>query len=282
MKVIRSIAEMQDWIKKEKTAGNSIGLVPTMGSLHAGHISLVEKAHKKCDKVIISIFVNPIQFGVGEDFEVYPRDLEKDEVMLKKNAVDIIFVPDTKEMYPIGYSSFVELEGQMTAKLCGKSRPGHFRGVTTVVAKLFNICQPDYAYFGQKDAQQLLIIEKMVKELNFSVKIVRVPIKREEDGLAMSSRNIYLSEEERNQAIVLNKALSMAKDMIINGERDVKKVRTEIFQILAEYELAQAEYLEICRANDLADLIEIQGEVLIAMAVRFGQTRLIDNLILEV
>ncbi len=282
MQVFNSVKAMQDWCREQKKQGKSIGLVPTMGYLHAGHVSLVRAARRDCDIVVVSIFVNPIQFGQGEDYETYPRELERDSALLVKENADAIFAPEVKDMYPSGYDTFVEVFGGITAKMCGASRPGHFKGVTTVVSKLFHICQPDRAYFGQKDAQQLLIIKKMVSELNFPLEIVRMPIIRESDGLAMSSRNVYLNEEERQQALVLNQALKMTETDIRDGERNIKKIRQKIQDMIETRPLARIDYIEISSGQDLSELEEIQGEVLIALAVKFGNTRLIDNLLVEV
>lgn len=282
MQIFHSVQEMQQWSSVQKRAGRRLGLVPTMGYLHEGHLSLVREARQQCDLVVVSIFVNPMQFGVGEDFEDYPRDLTRDSSLLEQEHADVIFAPSVKEMYPNGYSAAVEVEGEITAKMCGASRPGHFRGVTTVVSKLFHICQPDLAFFGQKDAQQLLILEKMVRDLNFPLRIVRVPIVREADGLALSSRNVYLSPEERQQALVLSQSLQAAREAIDQGERDVEKVRALIKNIIDTSSLARIDYIEINRARDLSALERIEGNVLIALAVKFGKTRLIDNLMVEV
>lgn len=282
MRIITSVQEMQQFSSIEKKAGRRLGLVPTMGYLHEGHLSLVRQARMHCDLVVVSIFVNPMQFGVGEDFEEYPRDLTRDAALLEEAAADIVFAPAVKEMYPSGYSSFVEVEGEMTVKMCGASRPGHFRGVTTVVSKLFHICQPDLAFFGQKDAQQLIILEKMVRDLNFPVRIVRCPIVREPDGLAMSSRNVFLNDQERQEALVLSRSLQAAGEAVTQGERTVEKVRAVIKSIIDTSPSARIDYIEINRASDLAVLERIEGEVLIALAVKFGSTRLIDNLIVEV
>lgn len=282
MQVFHNVDKMQQWSQEQKRQGKSIGLVPTMGSLHQGHLSLVKEAGKNCDIVIVSIFVNPIQFCDGEDYEEYPRDVEKDKSLLEDYQVDAIFAPLVAEMYPSGYNTFVELQGEITQKLCGKSRVGHFRGVSTVVSKLFNICLPDKAFFGQKDAQQAMIIEKMVRELNFPLTIVRVPIVRESDGLAMSSRNIYLNKEERKQALVLNKSLKSAKQAVSDGERKVAKIKELIRQIITESSLAKIDYVEIFDAINMEDIEEIEDRALIALAVKFGDTRLIDNLLVEV
>ena len=282
MQIIKSVAEMQQWSSEQVRSGRRIGLVPTMGYLHEGHLSLVREARKQCDLVVVSIFVNPIQFGAGEDFEAYPRDLTRDCALLEKEQVDVVFAPGVKDMYPEGYSTFVEVQGEVAQKMCGASRPGHFRGVTTVCSKLFHICQPTLAFFGQKDAQQAIILEKMVRELNFPLQIVRMPIVREADGLAMSSRNVYLNPQQRQEALVLSQSLRAAEQLIKDGERDPEKVRAFIKDIIETKPGAQIDYIEINRASDLASLDRIEGTVLIALAVKFGTTRLTDNLMVEV
>ncbi|QGU00508.1 Pantoate--beta-alanine ligase [Candidatus Syntrophocurvum alkaliphilum] len=285
MEIIKTIKQMQSYSREQQRLGKTIGLVPTMGYLHEGHIELVKAARKENDIVIVSIFVNPIQFGVGEDFDIYPRDLKRDSQLLEKENVDVIFNPEGEEMYPAGYNTFVEVSGEITTKLCGASRPGHFRGVTTVVSKLFNTCLPDKAYFGQKDAQQVMVIEKMVKELNFPLTIVRVPIIREKDGLAMSSRNTYLSDELRKEALLLNQSLIKGKQAIENGEKDVEKVKKLIQDYIKTSPNANIDYVEILSGedlSDLSDLSELKGKILIALAVKFGNTRLIDNQLVEV
>jgi pantoate--beta-alanine ligase len=273
---------MQHWCQEQKRQGKTVGLVPTMGSLHEGHLALVRKARSSCDTVVVSIFVNPIQFNVQQDFEEYPRDLKQDTSLLEQENVDAVFAPSIPEMYPKGYSSFVELYGEITEKLCGGARPGHFKGVTTVVSKLFNICLPDLAFFGQKDAQQVLVIEKMVRELNFPLRIVRVPIVREADGLAKSSRNVHLNKSQRQQAPVLNRALQGARQLIEEGETGVERIKDYITDYIKTSSEARIDYVEIYNARDLSDLEIIRGEVIIALAVWFGTTRLIDNLIVEV
>lgn len=282
MVIFETTSAMQEWCQEQKKLGLTIGLVPTMGYLHQGHLSLVQEARRRCDRVIVSIFVNPIQFGAGEDLDKYPRDVSGDCKLLEGEQTDAVFAPSVREMYPEGYATFVETEGSITTKLCGASRPGHFRGVTTVVSKLFNICLPDLAFFGQKDAQQALVIEKMVRELNFPLKIIRVPIKREADGLAMSSRNVYLSEEQRKQALVLSQALAAARQAIQDGQRDVSRLIAGMREKIESAPEACIDYVEIYRADDLGDIKQIEGRVLIALAVRFGNTRLIDNLLVEV
>ncbi len=282
MQVFNTVGAMQNWCIEKKKQGLTIGLVPTMGYLHAGHLALVHAAGQQCDIVVVSIFVNPTQFGEGEDFEDYPRDIERDQLTLESARVDAIFAPSPGEMYANVYNTWLEVQGEITAKLCGASRPGHFRGVTTVVGKLFNICQPDKAFFGQKDAQQVMIIEKMVQEMNFPLSIVRVPIVREADGLAMSSRNVYLNEEQRQQALVLSRSLQKASQSIKQGERNVARLKSEIRQMIEQSPQAKIDYAQIYSAHDLSDVEEIQGPVLIALAVKFGTTRLIDNLVVEV
>lgn len=282
MQVFDTIKQTQEWCLEQKMKGKRVGLVPTMGYLHEGHLALVKEACRQCDAVLVSIFVNPTQFGVGEDFERYPRDLAKDKALLETTRADVIFSPEVPEMYPAGYDTFVEVFGEITGKLCGASRPGHFRGVATVVSKLFLICQPDMAFFGQKDAQQVMIIEKMVRELNFPIKIVRVPIVREPDGLAMSSRNVYLDGEQRKQALVLNQALQKAEQAILAGERDLAAVKTILVKAIESSPLAVIDYAEIYSAEDLSNLQVIKGRVLMALAVKFGSTRLIDNRLVEV
>lgn len=282
MLILDSVVNAQQWCMEQKKAGKSIGLVPTMGYLHEGHLSLVEQARGQCDVVVVSIFVNPIQFGQGEDFETYPRDLSRDQALLAAHGVDALFAPLTGDMYPSGYHSFVEVGGEITAKLCGASRPGHFKGVATVVSKLFNICLPDQAFFGQKDAQQVMVIEKMVRELNFPVRIVRVPIVREADGLAKSSRNVYLDAEQRCQALVLNRALQEADNHIQRGERDAERLKEIMREVITSSPQATVDYVEIYDAVDLGEMERIDRKALMALAVKFGSTRLIDNRLVEV
>lgn len=282
MYLLESVNQTQQWCRQQKKAGKTIGLVPTMGYLHEGHLSLVRKARQRCDIVVVSVFVNPIQFGAGEDYDCYPRDLSRDTALLEKENADLVFAPAIKEMYPRGYNAFVEVGGEITDRLCGASRPGHFRGVTTVVSKLFHICLPDFAFFGQKDAQQVMVIEKMVEELNFPLEIVRVPIVREEDGLAMSSRNVYLDADQRQQALALNRALKQAESDIRAGERNVATLKTTMGDIIEKGSQAVIDYVEIYNARDLSDLELVNGQALIALAVRIGNTRLIDNILVEV
>jgi len=282
MEVIKRTAEMQEISLRLKREGRIIGLVPTMGYLHDGHLSLIKKARRENDIVIMSNFVNPLQFGPKEDFATYPRDLDRDNKLAESAGVDYVFAPTTEEMYPQGYDTYVEVKGPITEKMCGKSRPGHFKGVTTVVLKLFLITQPDRAYFGQKDAQQAIVIRKMVTDLNVPVKIITCPIIREEDGLALSSRNTYLSSEERLQALALPRALSAGRDMIMKGETDPQKVRLHIKQMLESSPGIRVDYVEVVDGDDLSDLSVIKGKVLLAAAVYVGKTRLIDNIDLEV
>jgi len=278
MEVTKRTAEMQEISLRLKRKGGIIGLVPTMGYLHDGHLSLIKKARRENDIVIMSNFVNPLQFGPKEDFATYPRDLDRDNKLAESAGVDYVFAPTTEEMYPQGYDTYVEVKGPITEKMCGKSRPGHFKGVTTVVLKLFLITQPDRAYFGQKDAQQAIVIRKMVTDLNVPVKIITCPIIREEDGLALSSRNTYLSSEERLQALALPRALSAGRDMIMKGETDPQKVRLHIKQILESSPGIRVDYVEVVDGDDLSDLSVIKGKVLLAAAVYVGKTRLIDNI----
>jgi pantoate--beta-alanine ligase len=253
-----------------------------MGYLHEGHLSLVRAAKKDNDFVVASIFVNPTQFGENEDLDAYPKDLEGDQAKLKGEGVDILFYPTVEEMYPEGYSTFVDVEGDMTGVLCGSSRPGHFRGVATIVTKLFNMVAPDKAYFGQKDAQQVSVIERMVRDLNMDLEIVPCPIFREEDGLAMSSRNTYLNEKERQDALVLSQSLFEARDRILEGQRSSSKIIQGIVDKISSVDYAIIDYVEIVDALTLNKIDTIEGDILIAIAVKVGKPRLIDNLRLEV
>ncbi len=281
MKIIRSISEMQQTAEALRREGQRIGFVPTMGYLHEGHLSLLRKAKNLSDATVLSIFVNPTQFAPNEDLERYPRDFERDEHLARQEGCDLLFYPSEGEMYPKPYRTFVTVD-EITRVLCGKSRPTHFRGVTTVVTKLFHIVKPHLAVFGQKDAQQAIVIRQMVRDLNFDVEIVVEPIVREPDGLALSSRNVYLSPEERREATLLYKSLMAAKDCIENGERDAARVRQKIVDMLAKAKTARVDYVEIVDTRDLKPLQELRGEILVALAVYFGQTRLIDNVMLTV
>jgi len=276
MKVISSIEE----IKKIKRDNISIGFVPTMGYLHEGHISLIKKAKEENDIVITSIFVNPTQFGPNEDFEKYPRDESRDLQKCEENGCDIVFLPQVDEMYPDSFLTFVQVE-ELGKGLCGKSRPTHFRGVTTVLTKLFNIVKPDRAYFGQKDAQQLVIVKKMVEDLNMDVEIIGCPIVREADGLAISSRNTYLIPEERNDALFLNKSLKLAKNLIENGEKNISIIKNEMKETILSGNNNSIDYIEFVDTKTLNPVSEIKDKVLIAIAVKVGKTRLIDNIVVE-
>jgi pantoate--beta-alanine ligase len=275
------IQDMREYSLKAREEGKTIGFVPTMGALHDGHISLVNAARRECDRVVMSIFVNPTQFGPGEDFEKYPRDMERDKAVAEKAGVDCIFAPGAGEMYPEGYGTFVEVSGSMADALCGRSRPGHFRGVTTVVAKLFNIVEPDKSYFGQKDAQQAALIKKMVKDLNISTEIRVMPIVREKDGLALRSRNAYLSEDERRQALGLHRSLNKAEENVAGGERSASALKKEMENILSRGNDVRIDYIEIVDAETLEPVAEIKNEALIAIAAFVGATRLIDNTIVR-
>lgn len=281
MKIIDNISRMSTFVKMMKKEGKSIGLVPTMGCLHDGHLSLVRTAKKHTDVVVMSIFINPIQFGAGEDFEKYPRDFKRDEELARTAVVDVIFYPSVKEMYPQDYATYINVEG-LTGVLCGASRPGHFRGVTTVVAKLFGIVKPDMAYFGQKDAQQALVIKKMVEDLDMDIDIKILPIVREKDGLAMSSRNIYLSQEERACAPVLYQSLRKAELLVNQGERDPKKIIKAMEEMIRPKASARIDYISIVDTEKLKDVKVVSGEAMIALAVFIGKTRLIDNIIVKV
>jgi pantoate--beta-alanine ligase len=276
MRVVNTIKEVRDIIGDWKREGLSVGLVPTMGYLHDGHGSLIETAHKENDKVVVSVFVNPIQFGPTEDLDKYPRDLERDSKIVEDFGGDLIFTPTPSEMYLEDFASFVEVSN-LTEGLCGAKRPGHFRGVCTVVTKLFNIVTPDKAYFGEKDAQQLAVIKKMVRDLNVPIEIVGCPIIREADGLAKSSRNVYLSSEERTAALILSKSLAKAKEALNNGERASKSLSQLIIATLSSEPLAKIDYVEIVDSLSLMPVENIEKDILIALAVYIGKTRLIDN-----
>ncbi|MBZ4644894.1 MAG: pantoate--beta-alanine ligase [Petroclostridium sp.] len=281
MQIFNHIAEIKTYLRKEQKNGKIIGFVPTMGYLHEGHLSLIRRAANENDMAVVSIFVNPTQFGPAEDFERYPRDLQRDVNLAQQAGANVIFAPDVAEMYPQGYKTYVEVQ-EITNTLCGASRPGHFRGVTTIVTKLFNIVRPDRAYFGQKDAQQAIVIQQMTKDLDMDVEIMVCPIVREKDGLAMSSRNVYLNPQEREQAVVLSESLALAKKLIIQGERDAFKIKAAIVDKITQKPLAKIDYVSIVDAQTLKDIHHITNRVLIALAVKFGATRLIDNIIVEV
>ncbi len=276
MQVAATVEEMRA-LRRSMTA--DIGLVPTMGYLHDGHLSLVRAARAQNDHVVASVFVNPTQFGAGEDFERYPRDPDRDLDLLRQERVDVVFAPSVDEMYPPGFSTFVEVEGA-TEVLEGAHRPGHFRGVTTVVAVLLHIVEPRRAYFGRKDAQQLVVVRKLVRDLHLDVEIVPMPIVREPDGLAMSSRNAYLSPRERQAALVLSRALRYAEERLAAGERDAERLHAAMRELIAQEPLAQVDYVSVADAETLRELARIDGPALASLAVRVGATRLIDNVTL--
>ena len=282
MIISESIQETREQIKAWKRQGLSVGLVPTMGYLHEGHQSLMEAAKRENDRVAVSVFVNPIQFGPNEDFASYPRDFEKDAALCGSVGVDLIFHPEAEEMYDEDFCTYVDMDG-LTKELCGKSRPTHFRGVQTVVSKLFHIMPADRAYFGQKDAQQLAVIKKMVRDLSMDIEIVGCPIIREADGLAKSSRNTYLNAEERQAALVLSRSLSAGKRLVESGEADADRVKKHIEEVIGGEKLAKIDYVEIVDFADITPIANLNdakdGEILCAIAVYIGKTRLIDNFI---
>lgn len=278
--IVHTINEVRQQVKEWRQQGLTIGFVPTMGYLHEGHQSLIKKAVEQNDKVVVSVFVNPMQFAPTEDLESYPRDLQADAVLCEKTGADLIFNPEPEEMYTNGFCSFVDMNGP-TAELCGKSRPIHFRGVCTVVSKLFNIVTPDRAYFGQKDAQQLAVIKRMVMDLNIPIEIIGCPIIREADGLAKSSRNTYLSEEERQAALILSKTVFMGQQLVENGLTDANELKERMKKNIETEHLARIDYVEVVDFNDISIRDTISDNTLIAMAVYIGKTRLIDNFIVE-
>ena len=280
MQTIKTIDELREIVKQWKHENLTVGLVPTMGFLHEGHASLIERAYQECDRIVVSDFVNPTQFGPTEDLASYPRDLEHDILLCEKAGADLIFHPEVSEMYYENASTFVDMGGP-SEELCGKSRPVHFRGVCTVVAKLFLIVSPDRAYFGQKDAQQLAVIKRMVRDLNFDIEIIGCPIIREKDGLAKSSRNTYLSETERSAALILSKALTIAREEIADGQINTKDVIERIVSVIQTEPLAKIDYVKIVSYPEIEPVNIIDGPILTAIAVYIGKTRLIDNFILE-
>jgi pantoate--beta-alanine ligase len=279
MKICKTIEEMRSASSATRREGKRFGFVPTMGALHEGHLSLVRAAKAKSHVVAVSIFVNPLQFGPTEDLAKYPRSFERDREFLEKEAVDILFAPQTEEMYPKGAVTYVTVEG-LSEKLCGSSRPSHFRGVTTVVAKLFHIVEPDLAFFGQKDAAQATIIRRMVRDLNLPVEIVVCPIVREPGGLAMSSRNVYLSPEERKAALVLSRSLTETKDRFDQGERNARKLIAAGKQVMAQESRVRLDYFEMVDPDTLDPVLEVTRSALVAIAALVGNTRLIDNILL--
>ena len=276
MDMIRSVSEMQQKVMSARTAGQTISFVPTMGFLHQGHLSLLEEGRKRGDLLVLSIFVNPTQFGQGEDFDDYPRDLQQDSELAKKAGVDIIFAPEAADMYPSGYATYVDVEG-ITESLCGASRPGHFRGVCTVVSKLFNIIQPHVALFGNKDFQQLAVIKRMTLDMNLPVEILGMPIFREPDGLAMSSRNVYLTPDQRRQALLLSQSLLQAKQLVSSGKIDSAEIILELQKNIKKQPDARIDYIQICHQLTLQDQTHIDADSVLLLAVYFGKTRLIDN-----
>jgi pantoate--beta-alanine ligase len=282
MELIRIPRIMQDTCKKHLTKGKTIGFVPTMGALHDGHLSLIKRSRIENDITAVSIFVNPTQFGPSEDFEKYPRDIEKDIKKIQENDVDILFLPDRDHMYPKDFLTFIHVDA-ISEKLCGSFRPGHFKGVTTVVAKLLNISSPTRAYFGQKDFQQTVVIRRMVKDLNFDVEIVVCPTVREHDGLAMSSRNLYLDEEQKKAATALYKTLKSAADALKSETKSPHEIRDIMKRTLSSEKLiTQIDYASLYDPETLDDIDEIRGDVLLAVAVRMGNVRLIDNLLVNI
>jgi len=280
MDIIKNPKEMQKISERKRNEGKIISLVPTMGFFHEGHLSLIREGRNLGDFLVVSLFVNPIQFGPKEDFNSYPRDFERDKRLAYKEGVDVIFAPSIDLMYPESFQTKVEVEN-LTKNLCGKKRPGHFKGVTTIVAKLFNIVKPHFAIFGQKDYQQLIVIKKMVEDLNFDLEIISMPTIREEDGLAMSSRNNYLNHEEREAALCLSRALKEAESLFYSGERISSRLINRMEEIINKNKLNKVEYIQICDANTLEDLDIIDRPCVIALAVKVGKARLIDNLVIK-
>ena len=281
MLIAETIADVRAQVREWKAAGLTVGLVPTMGYLHEGHTSLVDAAVSQCDKVVASVFVNPTQFGPGEDLEAYPRDFDRDCGLLEEHGCSMAFHPSVEEMYAPDAATYVEILDDMPKQLCGKTRPIHFRGVCTVVSKLFNIVTPDKAFFGQKDAQQLVVIRRMVRDMSYGIEIVGCPIIREEDGLAKSSRNTYLNAEERQAALVLSKSIALAKQEIADGNRDAKDVLAKMTALIEAEPLAKIDYVSAVDGYNLQPVAELVPGTLVAMAVYIGKTRLIDNCIVE-
>lgn len=279
MLVLHTVREMRDFVRQVRAQGKTIGFVPTMGYFHEGHLALMRRARESCDVVVVSIFVNPLQFGPREDYQRYPRDFQRDKALAESVGVDVIFYPSDEEMYPPGFATYVEVQ-ELTECLCGVFRPGHFRGVTTVVAKLFNIVQPDKAFFGQKDAQQALVIKKMVQDLNMDLEVVVLPTVREEDGLAMSSRNVYLNPQERQLAAAIPRSLRAAEEAYRAGERQAQRLVELVRSVLSESPGIEVEYVEVRGLPDLRPVEHVEGPALLALAVRIGPARLIDNTVL--
>ncbi|MEW5705553.1 MAG: pantoate--beta-alanine ligase [Actinomycetota bacterium] len=275
-----TIAELRKALKAERSKGKTTAFVPTMGYFHDGHLTLMREAKKRADCVVVSIFVNPTQFGPNEDLDKYPRNLERDRSLAAKVGVDFIFIPTVDEIYPKGYSTYIDVEG-ITNALCGRQRPGHFRGVATVVTKLLNIVQPDIALFGEKDWQQLIVIKRLVSDLNMDVEIIGIPTVREPDGLAMSSRNSYLSAKERSAALVISKSLTLAANMVDRGEASASKIASALKELIEKEKAVKLEYLEICDPETFAPVEEIKADTLVAIAAWVGKARLIDNTIIR-
>lgn len=282
MRLIHTVAELREEIALAKAQNLTIGLVPTMGALHEGHASLITAANRENDFVVVSVFVNPTQFGPNEDLDAYPRTLEADCKLAEEKGANVVFAPSPKEMYPSEDDTWVEVTGDVTKVLCGRTRPIHFRGVTTVVTKLFNLAQPDRAYFGQKDAQQVEVLKRMVKDLFFPLELRVMPIIREKDGLAKSSRNTYLNESERIAALVMSRSLKAAKEMYAAGERDAEKIIAAVTEGIKAEPMSNIDYVEIYALPELKPIANpLKGSNLLAVAVKFGTTRLIDNVVLE-
>lgn len=281
MQIFETISELRGFLREARHQGKSVGLVPTMGALHEGHLALIRTAASENDVVVASIFVNPTQFGPQEDLAAYPRKLAADALLAAQAGVTAIFHPPVEEIYQPGNATWVEVTGSLTESLCGRSRPGHFRGVTTVVSRLFNIVQPDKAYFGQKDAQQVQVIKRMTRDLCFDIQIRVLPIVRESDGLALSSRNSYLSADERQAALVLSRSLAEAKQMVQAGERSTAVIEAAVKALIGQESLAAIDYVELVHPDDLTRRDQLESTGLLAIAVRIGRTRLIDNMLLE-
>ena len=277
LKIATTIKEVRDTVREWKSQGLTVGLVPTMGYLHEGHGSLIKASANQCDRTVVSVFLNPTQFAPNEDLESYPRDFEQDKVLCEKMGADLVFHPEVSEMYEQDNATFVEILSEMPKQLCGKTRPIHFRGVCTVVAKLFNIVTPDKAFFGEKDAQQLAIIKRMVRDMSYGIEIVGCPIIREEDGLAKSSRNTYLNDEERKSALCLSKAIFLGKSLVEKGETDAGKVLAEMKNLISKEPLAKIDYVEAVDGVTMMPVDKIEKDTLVAIAVYIGKTRLIDN-----
>ena len=279
-RLIESIRDIRTYVAGQQRQGHKVGFVPTMGAFHRGHLSLMHQAKRDCPSVIVSVFVNPLQFAAGEDYDRYPRQLPADTKMAESEKVDVIFIPSVAEMYPKGFDSYIDQgEDGLPAKMCGSFRPGHFRGVMTVVAKLFNMVRPDVAYFGQKDYQQCMILKRLAADLDFDIDVRILPTVREEDGLAMSSRNVYLGPKQRREATVLYRALQHAEELIGGGENSAVKVAAEMRRLILRVKGSKVDYIAIVNSETLEPVREIKGKTLIALACRIGKARLIDNML---